>query len=124
MLPSLEPLPSTTIQTLRGVVNVVLDDMELDWAGPGNEERATDMTVVVIRRKGLGIYRVGSRMIPVKVSLRSFMLLTAGNTPSLWTYRRCDLFNLPVRRHTVHEYVQSDRSRRSLSHRSPAGHAD
>ena len=69
MLPSLEPLPSTTIQTLRGVVNVVLNDDELDWGGPGSEAKATDMTVIVVRRKGLGVYRVGARMLPVKVSL-------------------------------------------------------
>lgn len=67
MLPSLEPLPSTTIQTLRGVVNVVLIDEELEWGGPGAETKATDMTAVIVRRKGLGIYKVGSRMTLVKV---------------------------------------------------------
>lgn len=67
-LPSLEPLPSTTIQSLRGIINVILDDDELDWGGPGTEEKGTEMTVVVVRRRGLGIYRVGSRMTPVKVS--------------------------------------------------------
>lgn len=68
MLPSLEPLPSTTIQTLRGVVNVVLNDEELEWAGPSHADKTTDMTAVVIRRKGLGIYKVGSRMVLIKVS--------------------------------------------------------
>lgn len=67
MLPSLEPLPSTTIQTLRGVVNVVLNDDELEWAGPSHEDKTTDMTMVVVRRKGLGIYKVGSRMVLMKV---------------------------------------------------------
>lgn len=68
MLPSLEPLPSTTIQALRGVVNVVLNDDELEWAGPSHENKTTDMTMVVVRRKGLGIYKVGSRLVLVKVS--------------------------------------------------------
>lgn len=45
-----------------------MDDDELDWGGPGAEEKGTEMTVVVVRRRGLGIYRVGSRMTPVKVS--------------------------------------------------------
>lgn len=67
MLPSLEPLPSTTIQTLRGVVNVVLNDEELEWAGPSHEDKTSDMTAVVVRRKGLGIYKVGARMTLIKV---------------------------------------------------------
>lgn len=77
MLPSLEPLPSTTIQTLRGVVNVVLNDDELEWAGPSHEDKTTDMTVVVIRRKGLGIYKVGSRMVLVKVCPTSCLDLSS-----------------------------------------------
>lgn len=47
---------------------MVLNDDELDWGGPGTEGKATDMTVIVVRRKGLGVYRVGARMLPVKVS--------------------------------------------------------
>jgi hypothetical protein len=46
---------------------VVLDDEEMEWGGPGSEGKGADMTVVVVRRKGLGIYRLGNRMVPIKV---------------------------------------------------------
>jgi hypothetical protein len=124
MLPSLDPLPSTTIQTLRGVINVVLDDMELDWGGPGSEDKSTDMTVVVVRRKGLGIYRVGARMVPVKVSTLCGFILKLGNTSTGRTYRCSHLFHILMRRHSFYEYIQSHRSCRSVPHGSPARHAD
>jgi hypothetical protein len=54
---------------LRGVTSVVLDDEELGW--DGGEEKGGEMTVVVVRRKGLGIYKLGSRMVPFKVSIPS-----------------------------------------------------
>ncbi|RSH83741.1 hypothetical protein EHS25_005356 [Saitozyma podzolica] len=63
-LPNLEVLPSTVIAPLRGVTSVVLDDEELGW--DGGEDRGGEMTVVVVRRKGLGIYKLGSRMVPFK----------------------------------------------------------
>lgn len=66
-LPNLETLPSTVIQPLRGVVSVVLDDEELEWGGPGSEDKNAEMTMVVVRRKGLGIYRLGQRLIAQKV---------------------------------------------------------
>ncbi|KAL1413618.1 hypothetical protein Q8F55_001393 [Vanrija albida] len=62
-LPSLEPIPSTVIPVIRGVVTVSLNDDELDL---GDGESITDMTVVVVRRKGLGVYRLGTRMTLVK----------------------------------------------------------
>lgn len=72
-LPSLDVLPSTVMAPLRGVVSLVLDDEELDWGGPGSEERerGAEMTVVVVRRKGMAVYKLGARMQLVKVS-RSF----------------------------------------------------
>ena len=66
-LPSLDTIPSTVIQPLRGVVSVVLDDEELEWGGPGSEDKTAEMTVVVVRRKGLGIYRLGQRLVAQKV---------------------------------------------------------
>jgi hypothetical protein len=66
-LPNLETLPSTVIQPLRGVVSVVLDDEELEWGGPGSEDKNAEMTMVVVRRKGLGIYRLGQRLTAQKV---------------------------------------------------------
>lgn len=66
-LPSLEPVPSTVIQPLRGVVSVILDDDELEWGGVGAEEKGAEMTVVVVRRKGLGIYRLGQRLVTQNV---------------------------------------------------------
>ncbi len=65
-LPGLEPLPSNSIAAIRGVVSVALNDDELDLAG--KEDGVTDMTVVLVKRKGLGIYRLGQRMTMVKVS--------------------------------------------------------
>ncbi|TXT15581.1 hypothetical protein VHUM_00084 [Vanrija humicola] len=62
-LPSLEPIPSTVIPAIRGVVTVSLNDDELDL---GDGESITDMTVVVVRRKGLSVYRLGTRMTLVK----------------------------------------------------------
>lgn len=41
----------------------------MEWAGPGVEERNAEVIVVVVRRRGLGIYRLGDRMQPVKVYL-------------------------------------------------------
>lgn len=64
-LPNLEPLPPNTISPIRGVVSVALNDDELDLAG-NDGDGVTDMTVVVVRRKGLAIYRLGTRMILVK----------------------------------------------------------
>ncbi|KAL7421749.1 hypothetical protein Q5752_003520 [Cryptotrichosporon argae] len=63
-LPGLEPLPSSAIPPMRGVASVVLNDDELDWSG--QEERGAEMTVVVVRRKALAIYKVGQRMTAVK----------------------------------------------------------
>jgi hypothetical protein len=59
------------IAPLRGVTSVVLDDEELGW--DGGEEKGGEMTVVVVRRKGLGIYKLGSRMVPFKVSCNRFI---------------------------------------------------
>lgn len=70
-LPNLEVLPSTVIAPLRGVTSVVLDDEELGW--DGGDEKGGEMTVVVVRRKGLGIYKLGSRMVPFKVSCNRFI---------------------------------------------------
>jgi hypothetical protein len=67
-LPNLELLPSTVIQPLRGIISVVLDDEEMEWGGPGTEAKGAEMTMVVVRRTGLGIYRVGQRLIAQKVS--------------------------------------------------------
>ncbi|OXG40487.1 hypothetical protein C360_00255 [Cryptococcus neoformans Bt15] len=63
-LPSLEAVPSTIIPTMRGVVSVILNDDELDY-GPGSEEK-TDMTIVIVRRRVLGIYRLGNRLQSIK----------------------------------------------------------
>ncbi|WVW83780.1 hypothetical protein I302_105801 [Kwoniella bestiolae CBS 10118] len=65
-LPNLEPLPSSHVPPLRGVVSVILDDEELEWGGPGSEDPNAQMTVVVVRRKGLGVYKLGNRMNSVK----------------------------------------------------------
>lgn len=120
MLPSLEPLPSTTIQTLRGVVNVVLNDDELDWGGPGSEAKATDMTVIVVRRKGLGVYRVGARMLPVKVSHVERQELKTGITTTFRPNRSGYVWNLALCCYTIDKYLQSDRSRRYVSDRGPS----
>ena len=66
-LPGLEALPSNLAAPLRGVVSVGLNDDELDLAGEDGEG-VTDMTAIVVRRKGLGMYRVGNRMTSVKVA--------------------------------------------------------
>ncbi|WVF71576.1 hypothetical protein IAT40_006384 [Kwoniella sp. CBS 6097] len=65
-LPNLEPLPSSHVPPLRGVLSVILDDEELEWGGPGSEDLNAQMTVVVVRRKGLGVYKLGNRMSAVK----------------------------------------------------------
>ncbi|WWC70320.1 uncharacterized protein I206_104270 [Kwoniella pini CBS 10737] len=65
-LPNLEALPSSHVPPLRGVVSVILDDEELEWGGPGSEDPNAQMTVVVVRRKGLGVYKLGNRMNSVK----------------------------------------------------------
>nr|XP_018263192.1 uncharacterized protein I303_04685 [Kwoniella dejecticola CBS 10117]OBR85350.1 hypothetical protein I303_04685 [Kwoniella dejecticola CBS 10117] len=65
-LPNLEALPSSHVPPLRGVVSVILDDEELEWGGPGSEDPNAQMTIVVVRRKGLGVYKLGNRMNNVK----------------------------------------------------------
>ncbi|WVQ99304.1 hypothetical protein IAU59_006436 [Kwoniella sp. CBS 9459] len=65
-LSNLEPIPSSHVPPLRGVLSVILDDEELDWGGPGSEDLNAQMTVVVVRRKGLGVYKLGNRMSAVK----------------------------------------------------------
>jgi hypothetical protein len=67
-LPHLEPVPSTIIPPSRGIISVILDDEEMEWGGPGTEDRNAEVTVVLVRRRGLGIYKLGSRMQAVKVS--------------------------------------------------------
>jgi len=66
-LPSLKPVPSTVMTPLRGVISVILNDDELDWNRPGSEDKSGEMTIVVVRRKGMGIYRLGSRLTATKV---------------------------------------------------------
>ncbi|KAK8864291.1 hypothetical protein IAR55_001537 [Kwoniella newhampshirensis] len=65
-LPNLEPISSSLVPPLRGVVSMALDDDELEWSGPGTEDKTAEMTVVIVRRKGLGVYRLGNRMNSVK----------------------------------------------------------
>lgn len=48
-------------------MSVILNDDELDY-GQGSEEK-TDMTVVIVRRRVLGIYRLGSRLQSIKVCI-------------------------------------------------------
>ncbi|WVQ72620.1 hypothetical protein IAR50_002178 [Cryptococcus sp. DSM 104548] len=63
-LPDLAQIPSSVIPLMRGVMSVILNDDELDWQ-PGSEER-TDMTVVTVRRHGLGIYKLGHKFQAIK----------------------------------------------------------
>ncbi|TYJ57008.1 hypothetical protein B9479_002287 [Cryptococcus floricola] len=63
-LPDLAQIPSNVIPPMRGVISVILNDDELDWR-PGSEER-TDMTVVTVRRHGLGIYKLGHKFQAIK----------------------------------------------------------
>jgi hypothetical protein len=65
-LPNLDPVPSTVMSPLRGVVSIILDDNELDW-NPDSDDKSAEMTVIVVRRKGLGIYKLATRLIPQKV---------------------------------------------------------
>lgn len=48
-------------------MSVILNDDELDY-GQGSEEK-TDMTVVIVRRRVLGIYRLGNRLQSIKVCI-------------------------------------------------------
>lgn len=64
-LPSLEPIPSNIIPVMRGVMSIILNDDDLDYE-PGPEEKA-DMTIVIARRRVLGIYRLGNRLQSIKV---------------------------------------------------------
>jgi len=100
-LPSLETLPSTVIQPLRGVVSVVLDDEELEWGGPGSEDKNAEMTMVVVRRKGLGIYRLGQRLVAQKVRVVGCVhdeLIMAGNTATLCTIYPSSYLPVSLRR--------------------------
>lgn len=101
------------MSTLRGVVSVILDDNELDWGGPGSEDKSTDMTVVVVRRKGLGIYRLGTRLTAIKVHLLnsclSFADSTTGYTTSIPTHTPRRIFHLPVCWHTFDHDLQHHR---------------
>lgn len=50
---------------MRGVMSIILNDDDLDYE-PGPEEK-TDMTIVIARRRVLGIYRLGNRLQSIKV---------------------------------------------------------
>ncbi|WVQ83199.1 hypothetical protein IAT38_005338 [Cryptococcus sp. DSM 104549] len=65
-LPNLEPVPSSVMPPLRGVVSVVLDDDELEWDGEGSDDKNAEMKIVLVRRKVLGVYRLGNRLSSVK----------------------------------------------------------
>ncbi|EIW70778.1 hypothetical protein TREMEDRAFT_68217 [Tremella mesenterica DSM 1558] len=100
-LPNLEAVPSTVIPTIRGVVTVTLDDDELDWTGPESEDKSSEMTMVVVRRKGLAIYKVGQRMTlakeiplpsaPTQIALTSTFLCASIPSADQSTYSIIDL---------------------------------
>ena len=66
-LPSFDPVPNSIMSPLRGILSVILDDNELDWNGSGTEEKSVELSVILVRRKGLTIYRFGTRFAAVKV---------------------------------------------------------
>jgi len=71
-LPSLDPILNSQFAPIRGVVSVALNDDELDL-GAGDSEGMTDMTVVVLKRKGLVLCRIGSGFRTIKVGYTGFI---------------------------------------------------
>lgn len=95
-LPGLEPLPSNVMGSIRGVISVVLNDDELDLGG-FDGEGASDMTVVVVKHKGIVVYRLGHRMTALKVGFIGRLVInpTGNPTPGSNTFPR-PLLNLPL----------------------------
>ncbi len=66
-LPNLDPVPNNVITPIRGVVTVALDDQEValqivDTSGTGME-----MSVCVVKKKTVALYRLGTRMSWIQV---------------------------------------------------------
>lgn len=61
------------LPSIKGVVSIALNDDELDL-GIGDGEGMTDMTVVIMKRKGLLVCRLGASLKTVKVS---YLLLSS-----------------------------------------------
>jgi hypothetical protein len=83
-LPTLETLTTNPIPPLRNISYVTLDDQEIAWK-PEEEELAQaqahggnvagvgvkglDIGMCVVRRKAIGLYRLGAKLVFLRVSL-------------------------------------------------------
>lgn len=99
---------------MRGVISIILDDDEMDWAGPGTEDRNVEVTVVLVRRRGLAMYRLGTRMQAVKVSFRLNMMRysqahKSGNTITVRSDLSCSDTDIPLRRYPLYEFIFPNR---------------
>ncbi len=65
-LPSLEPVPPGVISPVRGVVAVALDDQEMGMHAEGERE----MSLVVVKRRTVGLYMLGMRLMWLQVGRR------------------------------------------------------
>lgn len=90
---------------MRGVLSVVLNDEEMEWGGPGADDKGAEMLVVVVRRKGLGIYKLGSRMVNIKVSKELHLPLHIGNSLASRPNIPCVVLHLSLRCNTAKSWI-------------------
>jgi len=65
----LEALPHGSVQPIRDVIDVALDDLEIAWR-PGDEEnggKGVDITLSIVKRKAISIYRLGHKLSFIQV---------------------------------------------------------
>lgn len=70
-LPTLEPLPHGSVQPIRDVIDVALDDLEIAWRS-GDEDnggKGVDITLSIVKRKAISIYRLGNKLSFIQVSI-------------------------------------------------------
>jgi hypothetical protein len=68
-LPNLEPVPHNVIQPLRGVVTVALDDQEVALQASEFGNGSIEMSVVVVKKRTVALYRLGTRMVWLQVQM-------------------------------------------------------
>ncbi|KAL7416423.1 hypothetical protein BDY24DRAFT_233923 [Mrakia frigida] len=81
-LPSLDPIPTALIQSIRGVITVALDESHHDlYSAEGSGD---EVGICVIKRRGISVYRLGSRLFSVKeIPLPSPPLLARYYSPTM-----------------------------------------
>ena len=93
-MPSLEPLPHGSVQPIRDVIDVALDDQEIAWRQGDDETggKGVEITLSIVKRKTIAIYRLGAKLSFLQVSYiqRPFVegqMMKGGPLSRIYPYR-------------------------------------